>query len=87
MTSFRGINECILMAQQCKLTCDDMSKRYQNTDENGEVDEFPVFDLSWDVDDIDDPSYVTVFDDSRSENITRWISTEKDHAVNLEDVR
>lgn len=75
------------MNEQCLSTDDDMSKRDPDCDNPEQVDALPVFDLSWDVDDVDDPTYVTVFAECRNENVTRWISIEKEHAVALDDVR
>lgn len=45
---------------------------------------YPLFDLSYDVDDPADPSEVTVYADGTS--TTQWISIDIDHAIALEDV-
>lgn len=75
------------MHEQCLQISNDMSRRNPNGDHAEQVDALPVFDLSWDVDDADDPTYITVFAECRSENVTQWISIEKRHAVALDDVR
>jgi hypothetical protein len=64
-----------------------MSKRDPDGDEPEQVDTLPVFDLSWDVDDVDDPTYITVFAEQRSETVTQWISIEREYAVALDDVQ
>ncbi|MEF8799459.1 MAG: hypothetical protein V5A38_08070 [Halolamina sp.] len=64
-----------------------MSKRDPDCDKTEQVDALPVFDLCWDVDDVNDPTYITVFAEQRTENVTQWISIETDYAVGLDDVR
>lgn len=48
----------------------------------------PRFDLQCHVDDVDEPTEVTVFADTRTvELATGWIAIDAAHAVSLEDVR
>ncbi|MFC4357455.1 hypothetical protein ACFO0N_05760 [Halobium salinum] len=48
----------------------------------------PRFELQCHLDDIDDPTEVTVFADTRTvELATQWISVDAGSAVSLEDVR
>lgn len=48
----------------------------------------PRFDIRCHLDDIDDPTEVTVFTDTRTvELATQWVSIDAEHAVALEDVR
>lgn len=50
--------------------------------------ELPRFELRCHVDDVDDPTEVTAFADTRTvELATKWLSIDAAHAVDLEDVR
>lgn len=46
----------------------------------------PTFDLSYDVDDREDPTTVTVYPETSDGNTTCWISIDVDHAVDLADI-
>lgn len=51
-----------------------------------ELAELPTFDLSYSVDDTEDPTVVTVFLAEGDRIVTTWISMEAEYAVDLENV-
>lgn len=55
-------------------------------DESTRLETAPDFELSFAVDDEDDPSEVTVFPEDGSTPTTTWITIDVEHAVDLEDV-
>lgn len=53
-----------------------------------EFDQLPEFELECMYDDWDDPSEVTVFSTDEADSLyTAWLTTDRSHAVSLEDVR
>lgn len=46
----------------------------------------PTFDLSYAVDDEEEPTSVTVFPGDTIDDLTTWISVDVDAAIDLEDV-
>lgn len=48
--------------------------------------ELPVFELAFEVDDVSDPTWVTLYSPAAAELDTHWISVDAEHAVDLETV-
>lgn len=51
-----------------------------------QTSDYPVFDLSYTVDDDESPATVTVFSERPEELSTCWLSIDVEHAVDLADV-
>lgn len=55
-------------------------------DESSRLASVPSFELSFAVDDEEDPSEVTVFPEDGATPTTTWITMDVEHTVDLEDV-
>lgn len=61
-------------------------RREQDTE--GELGDLPVFEISYLLDDRENPTEVTVFPGTEDYDLsTHWITIDAGHAVPLEDVR
>lgn len=62
--------------------------RSEQTTAEVSSDELPTFELECMYDDWDDPSEVTIFSTDDEDSLyTAWLTTDRDHAVSLTDVR
>ena len=60
----------------------------ERRDDDSALEEYPEFELSYLLDDDDDPNEVTVFPKAESEDLaTEWVSIDVNAAVALEDAR
>lgn len=62
-----------------------MSVNDSHPDSEDPID-LPTFDLSYDVDDPEDPSQVTVYSEKTGESVTHWITIDIATAVDLADI-
>lgn len=65
-----------------------MSVTERHGDEGIALEEFPEFELSYLLDDSDDPREVTLFPGEGTDDLaTEWLSADVDTAVPIEDAR
>lgn len=63
-----------------------MAARNRIVEASEDLEAFPTFDLSYAVDDEEEPTSVTVFPGDTIDDLTTWISVDVDAAIDLEDV-
>jgi hypothetical protein len=51
----------------------------------GTLTDPPTFDLSYDIDEREDPTRLTVYSEASNETSTHWITVDMDHAVDTRD--
>ena len=63
-----------------------MSATDSTRESSSPLAELPVFELAFDVDEVSDPAWVTLYSPAASELETHWMSMDADHAVDLDAV-
>ena len=63
-----------------------MAVHHSMLDSDGTLGDLPTFDLSYTVDDEDDPAWIAVYAAGEEEFATHWITVDVDSAVDLAHV-